>query len=141
MIMKYYNCPDIFKNAESLEYLTSGYYFRSDNDNCTTYLISPKEINNDKNAIMYIYESGCIQYGDPIINQGDEVATLDDLELLCTVTVWGKYFFPVYEEIQMYYCYKKYHGEKYASDQVQSMAEALNFAVEKGLKLANIKPY
>lgn len=142
--MKYFNCPEVFKDGESLDQLITGIFFRSDNDNSTNYVVSAKEINKDHNVIMEVYEVGCIQTSDPVISTGDEVATFEDQysELLVTINCWGKYFFPVYSnDMQLYYDQEVHYRGKYKTDQIISMAEAVNFAIKVGLDLAEIKPY
>ena len=124
----------------------TGYYFKSENDTQSYYFIKFTEINNKQNVIVDVNkidtQFGVDAYWD--LESGIEINLKDfEYEKLCTLELWVKYFFTKFEsgEMQMYYDDKKYYDGKYKSDEIQSLADAINFAIEKGLELSEIKPY
>ena len=124
----------------------TGYYFKSENDTQSYYFIKFTEINNKQNVIVDVNkidtQFGVDAYWD--LESGIEINLKDfEYEKLCTLELWVKYFFTKFEsgEMQMYYDDKKYYDGKYKSDEIQSLADVINFAIEKGLELAHIKPY
>lgn len=141
--MKYYNCPDALINSNYEELITKGYYFKSENDISTTYLIKVKEVSQNEKAIIEIYSTGSIQPDDPEIFIGEQVGTHDDLTLLCVLDLRGKYFFTNYvnQPLQNYYDGKEYYSSNENTDSVIALAEAVNYSIKIGLKIASIKPY
>ena len=124
----------------------TGYYFKSENDTQSYYFINFTEINNKQNVIVDVNKidtsSGVDRYWD--LESGTTLELMNfEYEKICTLELWVKYFFTKFESegMQMYYDNKKYYDGKYKSDEIQSLADAINFAIEKGLELADIKPY
>ena len=124
----------------------NGYYFKSENDNQSYYFINFTEINNKQNVIVDVNkidtQYGVANYWD--LESGIEINLMDfEYEKICTLELWAKYFFTKFESdgMQMYYDDKKYYDGKFKSDEIQSLADAINFAIEKGLELSEIKPY
>ena len=114
----------------------TGHYFKSENDTQSYYFINFTEINNKQNVIVdvnKIYTSnGVDRYWD--LESGTTLELMDfEYEKICTLELWGKYFFTKFESegMQMYYDDKKYYDGKYKSDEIQSLADAINFAIEK----------
>ena len=124
----------------------TGYYFKSVNDTQSYYFINFTEINNKQNVIVDVNKvdtsNGVDNYWD--LESGVKINLMDfEYEKICTLELWGKNFHITFnsEPMQMYYDDKKYYDGKYKSDEIQSLADAINFAIEKGLELSEIKPY
>lgn len=123
-----------------------GILFKSENDQTTYYFICIAEKKDEYNANVSIYTidqkfSSNDEYQDK--KNGTEASFFAfQLEPSCKLELWGKYFFPTFEDgMQMYYDDKKYYEGKQKTDQIQSLSDAINYAIEYGLKEANIKPY
>jgi hypothetical protein len=117
-----------------------GYYFKSDKDVATDYFIEVADGVIDGNKIARVYEIDSLP---SIFNIGAEVIIRQDqITFMAVVNLWPKHFIlTISREFQFYYDDKKYYGSTRPSDQVASLSEAINFAIEKGLKDGNIKPY
>ncbi len=125
------------------QYLTYGVYFKSDNDLSTEYFIELRKYND--HAVVNIFTIPRLSdYFDTNGLENGMLIGMDEWELTKVVEVelWGKYFFPVFtNDYQFYYDDHKYYGQDYKSDQIMSLAEVINFAIEYGLREAGIKPY
>lgn len=127
------------------ELLTFGVYFKSAKDISTEYLIKLCEGENDGNVLVKIYSTDITSNHfetDGLIN-GVEIGLYEhDIKWLCDVDLWGKYFFPKFNnEMQLYYDGLKYYGEKNSSDSITSLMECINYAIGYGLDKSGIKPY
>lgn len=126
-----------------------GYYFKSEHDVTTYFFIDFLIVENESNCIVRIWEIDqratniCSDSKDK--QSGDEIDLEDfQVDLIASVDLWGKYFFPEYAENykpQYYYDDMTYYGADYKSDTIIAVAEAINFAIKLGLEKANIKPY
>jgi len=125
------------------QYLTYGVYFKSDNDLSTEYLIELRKYNDHAEVNIFTIPM-LSNYFDTNGLENGMLIGMDEWELTKVVEVelWGKYFFPVFtNDYQFYYDDHKYYGQDYKSDQIMSLAEVINFAIEYGLREAGIKPY
>lgn len=127
------------------KYLINGVYFKSEKDVVSEYLISAKVKESGVNCVVKIYLSEPLDnhFNTDGILVGDEIAVPDiGVELVCKLSLWGKYFFPSFEKnMQMYYDGKKYSNMQWSGDSIASMMEAINYAIEYGLDKSGIKPY
>lgn len=113
-----------------------GFYFQS---NCRHYLIEVDIKEPGTNCLVTIHEIGIPQNkeGELIIPNGEEIATSDNTDYLCEIDLWGKYYFPKFASDQ----YQWYYNTRGNEDQIMAMAEVMKFALELGLKKANITLY
>lgn len=125
---------------DSNDSLKSGVYFKSDNDNSTQYLIELCRGTFDGNALVKIYTTTSFVDG---LASGDEYSMHNyDLEWIAEVDLCGKYFFPKFNnELQLYYDDEKYYKGSRKTNSISSLMEAINFAIEYGLKESGIVPY
>lgn len=128
------------------EFLKFGVYFKSENDAETTYFIEVSNGVTDGNAIVTIYPTKILSNWFDVtgLETGSiiAVASWHLEEEIAQVDLWGKYFFPKFNnQLQMYYCNQQYYSGKWKSNSITSMFEAINYAIEYGLKESGIKPY
>jgi hypothetical protein len=124
-----------------------GYYFKSNNDN---YLIEVVVKDKGSNCLVTIFELGIPQKNGKVltIENGQEIAAFD-VEYLCEINLWNKYFFPKFktESYQWYYDVKEVSPHNWQlnkqgnENKPLSIAEVMNFAIELGLKVGEIKLY
>ena len=127
------------------EYLVFGVYYKSENDITSQYLIQLCEGRFEGNALVKIYTTDILDnhFNTKGLENGSIIG-LDEntIEWIAEVDLCGKYFFPKFNnELQLYYDEEKYYGGKYKSNEITSLMECINYAIEYGLKKANIKPY
>lgn len=125
------------------ENLIKGVFFKSENDIQTNYLIELCDGKFKGNAIVKIHSVDVLSnhFNSDGITNGSSIGMID-AELLCEVSLSGKYFFPTFNnDMQLYYDEEKYYSGKYKSNSITSLFEAINYAIEYGLKTSNIKPY
>jgi len=132
--------------VENVDYeLINGVYFKSEKDITSEYLIELCKVKYEYTVLVKIY----IIDTDSIYNKWNKVlngavVTLPDfqLELMAEVELWPKYFMPKFTNTTMlYYDGKKYYEASYNSDPIASLMEAINFAIEYGLRESKITPY
>lgn len=122
-----------------MEDMIVGVFFRSENDLSTEYLIEVKEGKFEGNALVKIYT---IEEFKGYENESVAIIPNWQLEWIAEVDLCGKYFFPKFNnELQLYYDDKKYYQGKTNTNSITSLMEAINYAIEHGLKISNIKPY
>lgn len=125
--------------------LKNGVYFRSENDVTNHYLIEVCDGRYEGNALVKIYTTDIPSNHfdiEGLIN-GCEISFLEsDTNWIAEIDLCGKYFFPKFNnDLQLYYDDEKYYGADYKSNSITSLFECINFAIEFGLKKANIIPY
>jgi hypothetical protein len=67
----------------------------------------------------------------------DERPVFIEVNLICKIDVWGKYYFPEFNPTPQQW----YHEMGPNEDRIQAVADAMKFALKLGLKRAEIKPY
>lgn len=131
--------------GESVSNLIFGAYFKSENDITTDYLIwlSEGEVGRNVTAKIYTTDIPSNHFDSEGLKNGDVVAFYDwDTELICEIKLWGKYFFPKFSDnLQLYYDDKKYYNGKHSTNQITSLMECINYAIEYALTTKQIKPY
>ncbi len=60
-----------------------------------------------------------------------------EVEAICTIDVWGKYYFPTFNSER----HQWYHSMSENEDRIQAVADAIKHAVKLGLSRSGIKPY
>ena len=124
-----------------------GVYFKSENDISTEYLIQVCKGKTDGNALVKIYAA--TNSFENIFNVNELINGFtvfgfseSDITLVAEVDLWGKYFFPRFNnELQLYYDEEKYYKGDYKTNSITSLMDAINFAIEYGLEKSGIFPY
>ena len=127
------------------EYQINGYYFRPSSHICKHFIITVTDLVAGDNVTVVIYETGIPQDSgkELLIANGEPVIAIDT-SLVCSIKLFGKYFFPTFaKNMQLYYddSYYDDNHSKNKTDEVMSIAEVMNFAIKLGLEKATIKPY
>lgn len=127
------------------EYQTKGYYFRPSSHVCKHFIITITDLTVGESVVVSVHETGIPQENSKeiLIANGDPVIAIDT-SLVCSIKLFGKYFFPTFaENMQLYYDDTLYDDKykKNKTDEVTAIAEGVNFAVKLGLEKANIKLY
>jgi hypothetical protein len=114
-------------------------YFKSDSDISTRYLIELCKGNFEGSAVVKIYT---IDVLDNHVT-GDRITiSTSEIEYIAEVHLFGKYFFPKFDpDLQLYYDDEKYYNGKHKTNQITSLMECINYAIDYGLKTSGIKPY
>lgn len=128
------------------DFLKFGVYFQSENDTQTTYFIYSEKGVTEGNAKVKVFTteilSNWFDVSDIEIGNIIGLASWHLHEEIVEIDLWGKYFFPKFNnKLQLYYCDEKYYGRKWKTNSITSMFEAINYAIEYGLKANGIKPY
>lgn len=113
----------------------TGYFYKSPLDNQDYFLVEVIVNKVGSNAFVIIYELE--DHNTPFIN--GEIITVSeyDLEVIISINLWNKYYFPVWNnEVNQFY-YDR--GDK--SDTIGSRAWIMNIALKLGLKIGEIKTY
>jgi len=139
-----YACkPDIFEktyheHAESEEFFKKGVFFKAKTHICRYFLIEVQVKIKGSNAAVAVYETGIPQDSEGTLhfNNGDEM-TSHETELLFKLDIWNKYYFPTFNNENNQW----YHNEEGNEDHIQSTAEVMEFALQLGLKDAEINTY
>jgi hypothetical protein len=121
-----------------------GVYYKSDNDNSTHYLIELHSSRFEGNQLVKIYsiDINNLSLVGYISNGGVLTSYNHEAEWICEIDLCGKYFFPKFNnDMQLYYCDNKYYNDAIKTDPIASLCDVINYAIEYGLKEANIKPY
>lgn len=119
-----------FNPEVPVEYQKKGFYYSPENG-IDHYLIEIVDIELKDRCKVIIYE---IEIPDKLIDNGAEICTFES-DYLLEILLCTKYYFPKFKnEYQWYY-------KDDNSDTVQSMADAMKFAIDIGLKIAEIKTY
>ena len=122
------------------EFEIKGIYFKSLMDNSTHYIIEACKTKHEGNVITKVYVID--NWPDNFVNNAEATELTFSTELVCEINMWGKYFFPVFKnDMQLYYDDAVYYDKKSKSDQIFSLMEAVNKAIEYGFKISGIKPY
>lgn len=119
--------------------LIKGVFFKSESDISSNYFLSLEIKDKGNNAVLKVYETD--EFLDYKV--GEEISLDEiDLELICEINLWGKYFFPKFNnEMQLYYDDEKYYKQKYKTNSITSLFEAINYGIEYGLNKSGIVPY
>lgn len=127
------------------DFLEFGYYFKSDNDTTTTYLITGVSAELGTTAKTKIYSTDVLDnhFDTAGIKCGDLIGVPKTaLDWVVNLELCGKYFFPEFNnEMQLYYDDEKFYSGKCKTNSITSMMECVNFAIEVVLRDAGIKPY
>ncbi len=125
--------------------LVNGVYFKSENDVSSHYLIEFSKGSFEGNALVKIYTTDIPDnhFDTEGLVNGSEISFPEmDVEYVAEIDLYGKYFFPKFsDEMQLYYDDEKYYNGKCKTNSITSLFEAINYAIEYGLKKANITPY
>jgi len=113
---------------------TKGFYFQSNNEH---YLIEVNIKAHEINCLVIINEIGIPQKNGEILTiKNDEEIAVFEVACFCEIDLWAKYYFPKFLPGQ--YRYQWYYDKE--NDKIKSMSDVMQFAIELGLKMANIKP-
>ena len=127
------------------EYLKFGVYFKSENDISTQYLIELCEGRFEGNALVKIYTTDILEnhFETEGLTNGLTIGLPEnETEWIAEVDLCGKYFLPKFNnDLQLYYDEEKYYNDKHKTNSINSLMEAINYAIEYGLKKSGIKPY
>lgn len=86
------------------KYQVTGYYFRPISHICKHFLITVIDLVPDENVTATIYETGIPQEnGKEILIANGEPVIAIDTSLVCSIKLYGKYFFPTFAENMLYY--------------------------------------
>ncbi|MDO6737112.1 hypothetical protein [Wenyingzhuangia sp. 2_MG-2023] len=125
--------------------LINGVYFKSDKHIGYQYVIELCNVDKEINALVRIHEITPPENHFDITGlvNGSEISFPSyDSEYIAEVNLWGKYFFPKFsEDLQLYYNDIDNNEEKCKSNAITSLLEAINFAIDYGLKKSNINLY
>ena len=100
--------------------------FLSEACNQSEFVVRVIDIQTGSNCTVELYD--VIDSGRP---------SFIDVSLICSIGVWGKYYFPTFNPAT----HQWYHEMAPNEDRIQAVADAMKFAVRLGLKRAEIKPY
>lgn len=117
----------------------TGFYFKSENCISNDYLVRVVVKERQVNCLVVIYKLEDVPQSNGellIIKNGSEIKT-DNLDYVCQIDLWSKYFLPKFKEgsYQWYYDYNKTGKE----NEIQGLADVMKFAMELGLEKAEIK--
>lgn len=124
------------------KFVISGIYFKSKRDSSTEYLVYFVKGDFDGSGFVNIDK---MEYSD--VNRsyetGDTVQVyLSDCSNLCIIDLVGKYFTINFKNnLQLYYCDKKYYNQDVESNSIKSLMECIEFGIDEGLKHFNINVY
>lgn len=124
------------------EFLIDGIYFKSSEDIMSEYFITIDIIELKSSAIIKIYNMDIpsnLFDAEGLVN-GSEIKIYEPSYCICEIDLFEKYYFPNLRLQQLYYDDKKYYGQKHKSNEITSLMECINFAVDYGLNKAEIKP-
>lgn len=123
------------------DFVITGFYFRPVSHICEHYLIAIRQFSD--HSVVTVNKIGIPQNGEAEITiQNGQSIKASEAELICTIDLWGKYFFTKYKnDMQMYYDGEAYNSGKDKTDSVMAIAEAVNYAIKIGLDKTGIKPY
>jgi hypothetical protein len=109
-----------------------GFYFESNQEH---YLIQIFVKESETNCLVIINEIGIPQKnGETLtIKNGEEIASFE-VEYFCEIDLWAKYYFPKFFSDKYQWYYDK------ENDKIKSMSEVMQFAIDLGLRIGNIKP-
>lgn len=125
-----------------------GVYFKSPNDISTEYVISLNQsctIGEAPEVIIWL--SSCpfsYHYKQEELYNGSEVMLdEDDIDdAIVRIKFNGRYFYPTFNyNRELEYDKQKAYGSEEKTDKIASLMEAINFAIEYGLKETGIKHY
>lgn len=123
------------------EFHKKGYFFTS---NFRNYMFEITERENDSHCEIAIWQIGCIQDGITQPNPLDMVSNGEphDMDLFCTMRLWGKYFFIRFDNNDDHPIgYQLYHPIDNEINPIDEMREVLKAAYDLGMKLGEIKIY
>lgn len=122
--------------------LKIGVFYKSENDNQSNYLVCVnfKELKPSQ-CFLKIY---IIDPVDDDIDVGEILEVDSTVEMymqrICTLQLCGKYFFPKFKnDMQLYYD-DSFYGKDTKADQIQSLADVINFAIRLGFKTSDVSP-
>jgi hypothetical protein len=120
--------------------LLQGIFFISEHDVLSNYLI--KCIIHPFHTVVKIFIVAPFKQ-EELLKCGTTIwESKYDAILVCSIDLWGKYFFPKFNnKLQCYYDDKQYYNRFYESNQITSLMECINYAIEYGLKTSKIVPY
>lgn len=114
-------------------------YFKSDSDISTKYLIELRKGNFKGSAVVKIYT---IDVLDNHVTGEMIIISTSEIEYVAEIHLYGKYFCLKFDpDLQLYYDKEKYYEGKHKTNQITSLMECINYAIDYGLKTSEIKPY
>lgn len=128
---------DKFMEAEDYEYIREGYYFSATGANNWYYVFLT--IHENHVVVEVRNESSTIHNDHLPLKSGDKNEYGADGDLLFSIDIWAKYFFPTFNEDNNQF----YHGSNVEGDTgcMEGMFEVFKFAYDLALKESGIKPY
>ena len=124
------------------EFVITGIYFKSKRDSSTEYLVDFVKGYFDGSGFVNIGKMECSEVNRNY-KTGDNIQVyLSDVSNLCTIDLVGKYFTINFKNnLQLYYCDKKYYDQDVESNSIKSLMECVEFGIDEGLKHFNINVY
>lgn len=110
-----------------------GTYFKSNKDLASHFLITFKTKTEGHNIVVKIYD---INLPQEDIKIGDNVKDFDP-ELMCTLNIWNKYYFPTFNSDNNQW-YHNYDGQE---DRIGAVNDVLKYALDLGISKGNIELY
>lgn len=118
----------------------NGVFYKSCNDISSNYLIEYIIGRYKGNALVKIYNIPIPTEG---VNIGDNISMFKcDCKWVAEVDLCNKYFSPKFNnDLQLYYCDKEFYRKEDKTNSIESIMDAIMFAIRYGLKLGNINVY
>ena len=120
---------------------TKGFYFKSDSCITKHFLIKIDVKQIEHNCLATIYELEDIpqENGNLIVlENGSEIASAN-IEYLCEIDLWNKYYFPKFKD-GSYQWYYDFDG-KGNEDEIIALSDVMKYAMKLGLDTAKITLY
>lgn len=134
--MEYIDCEGYPKECQN-----DGFYFKPSNCQATHFAFSVDVIEKGSHAVVEIFYIGIPQKQidcspvEIIIENGAECKFYEH-DLVMTIDLWNKYYFPkTGERLQLYY------NENGKGDINLALSEVMSFSIKKGLSIAKIETY